>query len=74
MNIIIQLINSVYVLVSYIVSSEHSQVERQQLERDDTEDPLQAVHTVRHFDIAARVLYGLVVVLVADHYGTTLRV
>lgn len=58
---------------SYIVSSEHSQVEGQQLERDDTEDPLQTVHTVRHFNSTARVLCGLIVVLIADHYRTTLK-
>lgn len=60
-------------VISYIISSEDGQVEGQQLEWDDAEDPLQAVHAVRHFNSTARVLYGLVVVLVTDHYGTTLK-
>lgn len=48
-------------------------MEGQQLQRDDAQDALQAVHAVRHFDGAAGVLDGLVVVFVADHDGATLQ-
>lgn len=57
---------------TYVVTSEDSQVEGQQLQRDDAQDALQAVHTVRHFDGAAGVLYGLVIVFVTDHNGAAL--
>lgn len=42
-------------------------MEGQQLQWDDAQDALQAVHTVRHFDGAAGVLDGLVVIFVTDH-------
>ena len=57
---------------THIVTSEDSQVEGQQLQRDDAQDALQAVHTVRHFDGAARVFDGLVVIFVTNHNGTAL--
>lgn len=57
---------------TYVETSEDSQVEGQQLQRDDTQDALQAVHTVRHFDGAAGVLDGLVIVFVTDHDGAAL--
>ncbi len=47
-------------------------MEGQQLQRDDAQDALQAVHTVRYFDGAAGVLDGLVIVFVTDHNGATL--
>ena len=47
-------------------------MEGQQLQRDDAQDALQAVHTVRHFDGAAGALGGLVIVVVADHDGAAL--
>lgn len=47
-------------------------MEGQQLQRDDAQDALQAVHTVRHFDGAAAVLDGLVIVFVIDHDGAAL--
>lgn len=48
-------------------------MEGQQLQWDDAQDALQAVHTVRHFDGAAGVLDGLVVVFVTDDNGATLQ-
>lgn len=54
----------------HVKAPEHSQVEREQLQGDDTQDALQTVHTVRHFDGAARALGGLVVILVTDHDGS----
>ena len=48
-------------------------MEGQQLQGDDAEDALQAVHAVRHIDGAARVLDGLVVVLVTDDNGPALN-
>ena len=47
-------------------------MEGQQLQRDDAQDALQAVHTVRHFYGAAGVLDGLIIVFVADHNGPPL--
>ena len=47
-------------------------MEGQQLQRDDTQDALQAVHTVRHFDSAAGVLDGLIIIFVTDHNRTAL--
>lgn len=47
-------------------------MEGQQLQRDDAQDALQAVHTVRHFDVAAGVLDGLVIVFVTDYNGAAL--
>lgn len=49
-------------------------MEGQQLQRDDAQDALQAVHTVRHFDGAARVLDGLMIVFVTDHDGASLQI
>lgn len=37
----------------HIKAPEHSQVEGEQLQGDDTQNTLQTVHTVRHFDGAA---------------------
>lgn len=48
-------------------------MEGQQLQWDDTEDPLQAVDTVGHIDGAAGVLYGLVIIFITDHDGPTLE-
>lgn len=48
-------------------------MEGQELQWDDTEDALQAVHTVGHVDGVAGVLDGLVIVFVADHDGPTLQ-
>lgn len=48
-------------------------MEGQQLQRDDTQDPLQAVHTVRHFDVTTGVFDGFVIVLVTDHDGAALE-
>lgn len=59
---------------TYVVTSEDGQVEGQQLQRDDAQDALQAVHTVRHFDIAAGVLDSLVIVFVTDHDRAALQV
>lgn len=42
-------------------------MEGQQLQWDDAQDALQAVYTVRHFDGAAGVLDGLVVIFVTDY-------
>lgn len=47
-------------------------MEGQQLQRDDAQDALQAVHTVRHFDGAAGVFDCLVIVFVTDHDGAAL--
>lgn len=58
---------------TYVVASENSQVEGQELQWDDTQDSLQAVHTVGHIDGVAGVLDGLVIVFVADHDGPTLQ-
>lgn len=49
-------------------------MEGQQLQWDDAQDALQAVHTVRHFDIAAGVLDSLVIVFVTDHDRAALQV
>lgn len=49
-------------------------MEGEQLQRDDAQDALQAVHAVRHFDGAARVLRRLVIVFVADHDGAALEI
>lgn len=57
---------------TYVVTSEDSQVKGKQLERDDAQDALQAVHTVRHIDGAARVLGSLEIVFVTDHDGAAL--
>lgn len=57
---------------TYVEASEDGQVEGQQLQRDDAQDTLQAVHTVRHFDGAARVLDGLMIVFVTNHDGASL--
>lgn len=43
-----------------------------QLQWDDAQDALQAVHTVRHFDGAAGVLSRLVIVFFTDHDGAAL--
>lgn len=47
-------------------------MEGQQLQRDDAQDALQAVHAVRHFDGVARVLDGLVILFVTDDDGAAL--
>lgn len=59
---------------THVVASEDSQVEGQQLQWDDAQDALQAVHAVRHFDGVARVLDGLVIFFVADHDGASLPI
>lgn len=48
-------------------------MEGQQLQGDDAQDALQAVHAVRYFDGAAGVSDGLLVVFVADDDGTPLQ-
>lgn len=58
---------------SYVIASEDSKVEGQKLQRDDTQDALQAVDTVRHFDGTAGVLDGLIIIFIADYYGTALK-
>lgn len=57
---------------THVVVSEDSQMEGQQLQRDDAQDALETVHTARHFDGAAAVLDGLVIVFVTDHDRTAL--
>lgn len=52
---------------TYVKTSEDRQVEGQQLQRDDAQDALQTVHTVRHLNVAAGALDGLVIIFVADH-------
>lgn len=49
-------------------------MEGQQLQGDDAQDALQAVHAVRHFDRVARVLDGLVILFVADDDGAALQI
>lgn len=49
-------------------------MEGEQLQRDDAQDALQAVHAVRHFDAVARVLDGLVILFVADDDGAPLPI
>lgn len=58
---------------SYVIASEDSKVEGQKLQRDDTQDALQAVDTVRHFDGTAGVLYGLIIIFIADYNGAALK-
>lgn len=58
---------------THIVAPQHSKVEGQQLQGDDAENALQAVHGVRHLDRAARVRDRLVVVPVADNDGPALE-
>lgn len=48
-------------------------MEGQKLQRDDTQDALQAVDTVRHFDGTAGVLYGLIIIFIADYNGAALK-
>ena len=57
---------------THVKAPEHSQVEGEQLQGDDTQNALQTVHTVRHFDGAARALGSLVVIFVTDHDGSAL--
>lgn len=59
---------------THVEASEDGQVEGEQLQGDDAQDALQAVHTVRHSDGVARVLDGLVILLVADHDGAPLPI
>lgn len=49
-------------------------MEGEQLQGDDAQDALQAVHAVGHPDGVARVLDGLVILLVADHDGAPLPI
>lgn len=59
---------------TYVVTSEDSQMEGQQLQGYDAQDALQAVHAVRHFDGAARVFDGFMVISVTNQDGTTLQI
>lgn len=49
-------------------------MEGQQLQWDNAQDALQAVHTLRHFDGAGRIFDGFVVIFVTDQNGPTLEI
>lgn len=69
---IIQTRNAKFVWIPYIKSSQHSQVEGHELQGDDTEDALQAVHSLRQLDGLVRVLSHLRVILATKDNGPTL--
>lgn len=55
-----------------VISSEHSQVEGQQLQRNHTQDALEAVHGGRQLDRLIRKLGTFSIVLGAQYNGATL--
>jgi hypothetical protein len=58
--------------VTYIVSPEHSQVEGHELERNDTEDALKAVHCLWQLNGLVSILSDLRVVLATQDNGPPL--
>ena len=64
---------STFYACPYVVSAQHGQVEGQQLQRDDAEDALQAVHRVRQLDRLVGVLHDVLVVTATQDDGAPLR-
>lgn len=59
-------------LTTYVISSQDGQVERQELQGNDTEDALQTVHGLWQLDGLVGVLSHLRVVLATQDDGPTL--
>lgn len=57
---------------TYVISSQDGQVERQELQGDDTEDALQTVHSMWQLDGLVGILSHLRVVLATQDDGPTL--
>ena len=58
---------------TYVVASQHGDVERKELAGNDWEEALQAVHRLRDLDAAIRKLLCLFVALAADEDWLTLK-
>lgn len=58
--------------IAYVISSQDSQVEGQELQGDDTEDSLQTVHSMRQLNGVVGHLTDLRVVLATKDDGPTL--
>lgn len=69
---LLSIIKPTVALNTYIISSEDSQVKWHKLQRDDAEDTLQAVHSLRQFDGLVGILSQLSVILATDDDGPTL--
>ena len=59
-------------LTTYVISSQDSQVEGQELQRDDAEDALQTVHSMWQLDGLVGILRHVRVVLATKDDGPTL--